>query len=114
MRRWFSVLMLGICLLAASTAFGQSWTPAVGAPSINWYNPMLLTDGTVMVQDGDNSVWWKLTPDQFGNYATGTWTQLASTPLYGPFYFAASVLPDGRLFTMGGEYNFGNPVWQSQ
>src|SRR4029077_4649291 len=43
-------------------------------------NPILLTDGTVMLQDDGCQDWWKLTPDEFGSYVNGTWTQLASTP----------------------------------
>jgi hypothetical protein len=36
----------------------------------------------------------------------GTWTQLASMPAgYEPLYFAAAVLPDGKVLVEGGEYN---------
>lgn len=73
-----------------------------------------MTDGTVLVQDAYNDDWWRLTPDQTGNYVNGTWSQLPSTPGYAPTYFASQVLPDGRAFTMGGEYNFGNAVWQNK
>ena len=41
-------------------------------------NPILLTDGTVMLADNGCQDWWKLTPDEFGSYVNGTWTQLAS------------------------------------
>lgn len=74
---------------------------------------MLLTDGTVMVQDANNNDWYKLTPDNKGNYITGTWSQLASTT-WGPLYYASQVLVDGRVFVMGGEYNFGDSVWTNQ
>ena len=93
---------------------GQTWTPLKNTPSIGANNPTLLTDGSVMVQDADNDVWWKLIPDNKGSYRNGTWKQLASTPKYGPLYYASSVLPDGRVFTMGGEYNFGVNDWQNQ
>ena len=83
-------------------------------PNIGAYNPMLMTDGGVLVQDADNNDWWKLTPDKFGNYATGTWTELPSTPGYGPLYYASAILPDGRFFSLGGEYNMGSPtIWQN-
>jgi hypothetical protein len=50
-------------------------------------NPLLLTDGTVMMADDGCQDWWKLTPDEFGNYVNGTWTQLASLPPgYSPLY----------------------------
>ena len=43
-------------------------------------SPLLLTDGTVLVADNGCLDWWKLTPDEFGGYVNGTWTQIASTP----------------------------------
>jgi hypothetical protein len=56
-----------------------------------------------------------LTPDAFGNYVNGTWTQLASLPAdYSPLYHASAVLPDGRVIIEGGEYNFLTPVWTNQ
>src|SRR5215813_8965047 len=75
-------------------------------------NPILLTDGTVMVADNGCQDWWKLTPDEFGSYVNGTWTQLASTPPgYSPLYHSTAVLPDGRVLIEGGEYNFLQAVW---
>ena len=75
-------------------------------------NPILLTDGTVMLADNGCQDWWKLTPDEFGSYVNGTWTQLASLPAdYSPLYYASAVLPDGRVIIEGGEYNFLTPVW---
>src|SRR5258706_11282103 len=75
----------------------------------------LLTDGGVMVQ-GDAvantgaavSAWYKLTPDGFGSYVQGTWSQLASLSSgYVPYVFASAVLADGRVVIVGGEYNQG-------
>jgi len=78
-------------------------------------NPILLTDGTVLVADAGCSDWWKLTPDAYGDYVHGTWTQIASTPAgYAPLYHASAVLPDGRLIIEGGEYNELNAVWTTQ
>jgi hypothetical protein len=73
----------------------------------------LLTDGTVIAHDqsGQYQNWWRLTPDNTGSYANGAWTQLASIPAsfnYGPRFYAAAVLPDGRLAIEGGEYNLGS------
>jgi hypothetical protein len=94
-----------------------TWTTVANTPPIAAGFSILLTDGSVMVQDltifgGD---WWKLSPDATGSYAHGTWTQLASMPNgYAPLYFASAVLPDGRVIVIGGEYQAFVPVWQTQ
>jgi hypothetical protein len=73
-----------------------------------------LTDGTVLVADNGCQDWWKLTPDQFGSYVNGTWTQIASLPDgYSPLYHSTAVLPDGRVIIEGGEYNFSGGVFHS-
>ncbi|MGA3318431.1 MAG: hypothetical protein ABSC64_18585 [Candidatus Korobacteraceae bacterium] len=75
----------------------------------------LLTDGRVLVHDESINTqtwgnWWTLTPDINGDYATGTWAQVATLPSgYGPLHFAAAVLPDGRYIIEGGEDNLGVP-----
>ncbi|MGA3093163.1 MAG: choice-of-anchor D domain-containing protein [Terriglobales bacterium] len=80
-------------------------------------NPLLLTDGTVIVANGDTPTWYKLTPDINGSYVNGTWTEIAALPViggkqYAPLYHASAVLPDGRVIIMGGEYNGSNTeVW---
>jgi len=103
---------------------GGTWT---NVPNNSALNPetqgltaqMLLTDGTVLAHDADLADWWKLTPDINGNYANGTWSQVASMPMidgsqYAPLYTASAVLPDGRLIVEGGEYNDSdNPTWVS-
>jgi hypothetical protein len=86
---------------------------------------LLLTDGRVLVHSepncsgckGNYNNWYTLTPDSSGNYATGTWTQVASLPAgYSPLFFGSAVLKDGKVVVQGGEYNC-NPscgaVWQS-
>lgn len=81
----------------------------------------LLTDGSILVEavavdDNVNVSWveYKLTPDRFGSYVNGTWSQVASLPNaastanpngWGPFDFASAVLPDGRVIYEGGEYS---------
>jgi hypothetical protein len=73
---------------------------------------LLLTDGSIMVQDINSSDWWKLTPDNTGSYVAGTWTKLAAMPNgYQPLYFASAVLPDGRVIIEGGEYQAFQPAW---
>jgi len=81
------------------------------ANSAPWTNgpgsQILMTDGTVLVQDSCTPNWFRLTPDSTGNYQDGTWTAIAGMPSdYGPLYFASAVLPDGKLIVNGGEYNF--------
>jgi hypothetical protein len=88
------------------------WRSLVNQPRFNASTMLLLTDGTVMCNDEGASLtgspnWWKLTPDQFGNYIDGNWSQLAIGP-NSPLYFASAVLKDGRVFVAGGEYN-GTP-----
>jgi len=62
-----------------------------------------------MVQGFNLSDWWKLTPDNKGSYANGTWTQVSTLPAgYQPDAFASAVLADGRLLIEGGEYNPGD------
>jgi hypothetical protein len=102
----------------ATLAPGSLWQLLANQPPVLDYadcgpgNPILLTDGTVMLQDDGCQDWWKLTPDEFGSYVNGTWTQLASTPAgYSPLYHSSAVLPDGRVIIEGGEYNFLQPVW---
>jgi hypothetical protein len=66
----------------------------------------LMTDGTVVVQGGGCTDWWKLTPTNTGSYVKGTWKQIASLPSgYTPYATAGAVLADGRLLVSGGEYS---------
>src|SRR5881394_2160929 len=117
----------GARTLAATAALAPNspWQLLPNQPPVLDYtdcgpgNPILLTDGTVMLADNGCQDWWKLTPDEFGSYVNGTWTQLASLPDgYSPLYHASAVLPDGRVIIEGGEYNFSNgvfhPVWSDQ
>ena len=96
-------------------AWAQVTSPAGFYPG----TALLLTDGSVMLQDSNSAAWWKLTPDTSGNYVNGRWTQLASPPNgYDPAYYASAVLPDGRVIVEGGEYNdwnvSGDAVWTTQ
>ena len=43
-------------------------------------NPLLLPDGTVILQHSCSSTWYKLTPDINGSYANGSWSTIASLP----------------------------------
>jgi Kelch motif len=105
---------------AAASAFGGSWQTVTVNNGITsgLSNPELLTDGTVIFNDSGTQFWWKLTPDSSGNYADGTWTQIATLPVidgvqYSPLYFASAVLPDGRFVIAGGEYQNFVPTWSN-
>jgi len=88
-----------------------SWSNLRNVPPggpYNFGNPLLLTDGTVIVHRTDTRDWYRLTPSASGSYIDGTWSQIASMQAgYGPKFFASAVLPDGRVITEGGEYNLG-------
>jgi hypothetical protein len=86
---------LGIALFVSlawgSVAGAQSWQPLTNQPTFianGASNPLLLTDGTVIVHDLCATDWWRLTPDNTGSYVNGTWSALASLPAgYGPTLF---------------------------
>jgi|SRR5215813_845329 len=109
-------LLTWILLSPAWPAHAQSWQPLNNQPPFNASTALLLTDGTVMVQRVEASEWYRLTPDAFGSYVNGTWSQLASLPPdYGPLYYASAVLADGRVIVTGGEYNLSGPaVWSNR
>jgi hypothetical protein len=81
-----------------------TWQPLAHQPSFAASTMLLLTDGTVMCQDGGGKNWWRLTPDSTGDYVNGTWSPL--TPMnHSRLYYASAVLRDGRVFFAGGEYS---------
>src|SRR3974377_1855860 len=109
------IFVVAVSLLFAATqlSHAQHWVPLVNQPNVNLAlnNPLLLTDGTVMLHEYCGAHWWRLTPDAFGNYVKGTWKRLAAMPAgYVPLYFGSAVLPDGRVMVAGGEYNNCQPV----
>src|SRR3954468_12927095 len=76
----------------------------------------LLSDGTVMAAQNTapnstinfgaplNTTWFQLPPTSNGTYANGTWTS-PSTMNQARLYFTSAMLPDGRVFAIGGEYS---------
>ncbi len=109
----YGFLVFLVAFLTGSQPVHAQWTKVGGAPNAS--TCMLLTDGSVMCQAGEQTKsWQRLTPDNNGHYATGNWTALQDLPQpnpippgYGPLYYASAVLPDGRVFVIGGEYNNG-------
>src|SRR5438105_1752940 len=92
-------------------ALEGAWSNLTNVPPggpFNFGNPLLLTDGTVIIHRTDTPDWYKLTPNAAGSYIDGTWSKIASMQAgYGPKFFASAVLPDGRVIAEGGEYNMG-------
>jgi hypothetical protein len=102
---------------APENSTSGTWQPlAHGFPGTSFPDtPLLLTDGTVIMHDGCTTDWYRLTPDNNGNYHNGTWTKTASMPAgYTPLYFASQVLADGRVMVNGGEYLSCNPTWTNK
>jgi hypothetical protein len=90
----------------------RTWRPISEPATFAAGQPFLLTDGTVMIQDLLTENMWRLSPDETGSYADGTWSQAAPLPSgYAPLYDASAVLPDGRVIVEGGEYNGGAMDW---
>lgn len=104
-----------IAISASGPGRAQSWEPLENQPTFGASTALLLTDGSVMVQENNNVNWWRLTPDPLGNYVKGSWTQLAPLPSgYAPLYYASAVLADGRVVVIGGEYNFLAQIWTNR
>jgi hypothetical protein len=103
--------------LESRAMLSGTWTPLTHPAPSNISTMMLLSDGTVMAQaggtlpvpplvasGGTTSDWYRLAPDSSGSYVNGTWSRLASMRLP-RLYYASNMLPDGRVFVMGGEYS---------
>jgi|SRR5579864_6101932 len=109
----FAIVELAGCLLWSLVSIIFCLSKASGGTAF------LLTDGTVMMQEyksfdawwlgvpqatWGSTRWWKLTPDQSGSYANGSWSRLADSKV-ARTYFASAVLADGRVVVCGGEYS---------
>jgi hypothetical protein len=127
MSRWLGLVALAACTapappqdkpaaLAPTAAVApRTWRPIATPAPFTAALPMLLTDGTVMIQDLSTTSFWRLTPDETGSYEHGTWSQRASSPTgYSPLYYASGLLPDGKVIAEGGEYIDGNMVWSTR
>jgi hypothetical protein len=90
---------------SAVTVVG-TWTRAPDFPfSGGVANATLLTDGTVLVSDGQTH-WFKLTPDALGSYEHGTWTQVGNSVIPRSLN-PSTMLRDGRYLIAGGEVTGG-------
>jgi hypothetical protein len=103
--------LLAIAVAAVSGAQTWSAITSSGGPT-RAEMPLLLTDGSVLVHQYFSAQWFRLTPNNKGSYALGTWKQIADMPTgYSPLFFASAILKDGRMVVMGGEYNNGVNDW---
>jgi len=103
-------IFTAFCLVTSLT-FASSWTFI--SPPYKTTAPgtmILLSDGSVMILDGGgrgtsefNRDWIRLEPDRKGDYSNGNFTKRAPMSI-GRLYFPSEVLPDGRLWVLGGEY----------
>ena len=97
---WAITLLLGWSV----PSHGAKWTPLTNPSPSSAGTMMLLTDGTVMVQGNPFNTWMRLTPSAKGSYADGSWSPLASMSIQ-RLYFASEVLPNGKVWVLGGEYS---------
>jgi hypothetical protein len=83
-----------------------SWTLLANTAPGNLGTMMLLPDGTVMAQQaGTSNNWYSLAPQAFtGSYINGSWSARAPMSLQ-RLYYASNVLPNGKVFLVGGEYS---------
>src|SRR5689334_17934515 len=102
MRKTPSLIACAAALALVSGAQAATWTKLKNAAPGGTVTLYQLTDGTIMVKDGDAS-WAKLTPDAKGSYVNGTWSNLASMSEC-RYWFSSHVLRDGNVWILGGEY----------
>ena len=108
-RKVFSIA--AVLLLSWHAGAVGSWIPVASTPPGGGAagHMLLLSDATVMVQDGNNSRWFRLKPDSTGGYTNGIWTNDILSSTYGRKFYASDVLQDGRVFIAGGEYPTNGP-----
>ena len=100
-------------MLEARVVLTSSWTSLAAsgtAPPNGGAAMMLLSNGTVLVQDGlnsngsySNSI-YNLSPQaNTGSYVNGGWSGLQAMKET-RLFFTTATLPDGKIFAVGGEY----------
>jgi hypothetical protein len=106
MYRYTRSLPLTLWLLTCQTeGRAASWTKLTNPAPSAAETMLLLTDGTIMIEQGDNQQWMRLVPDPQGSYINGGWdSNLVSKMSVSRLYFASQVLPSGKVWVVGGEY----------
>jgi hypothetical protein len=110
---WLSLLAASFVLLSNRVNASGNWLKLANTAPDSVDFVILLSDGTVMAANNPQDVfgnfgkaWYRLTPDPYGHYVNGEWSQIASMT-YVRHAFAAQILPDGRFFIAGGEHPVG-------
>jgi hypothetical protein len=104
---------LSAFLLGANAFAGGNWLTLANPAKAAVQLMVLLPDGTVICANNPSTsssragfVWYRLTPDPFGHYVEGEWSDIA--PMHDArLYYSSQLLHDGRLFVAGGEYGSG-------
>ncbi len=115
-----ALLVCGSIAIAQEPFTPGTWTAITNAPPSAVAHPMLLSDGSVLINsfyfETHADPWYRLVPDSTGSYLNGTWVDAGTLPSgYNPLYFGSQVLPLGTTYVtvMGGEYNNGSAVWSN-
>jgi hypothetical protein len=102
----FHLGLAAIVFLAAPLlCSAASWTPLTNLAPSGAGVMLQLPDGTIMIQRSSNATWMRLTPDAQGSYIKGTWSTAIATAPTRRLYFASQVLPNGKVWILGGEYS---------
>jgi hypothetical protein len=101
--------LLGVCLAVSvpTTASGEgTWIPLANTAPGGVETMLLMTDGTVLAQNGGGATWYRLKPDAYGHYVGGTWPTSTSMH-FTRKYYSSDVMRDSRVFIAGAEYGTG-------
>src|SRR5262249_1673087 len=98
-------LLSVLTLLSPVRGAAASWTKLTNLAPSPAGIMLQLPDGTIMVQRSSNATWMRLIPDAQGSYINGTWSTNIATAPTRRLYFASQVLPNGKVWILGGEYS---------
>jgi len=79
-----------------------TWQGLLHQPTFQVSTMLLLSNGTVMVQEEATPHWHALTPDDTGSYINGTWSSLKDMSFWRRYY-ASGMLKSGKIVLIGGE-----------
>lgn len=100
---WGLLSVLFVIWPASSDA--ASWTKLANLAPSGAGVMLQLPDGTIMIQRSTTASWMRLKPDASGSYINGPWaTDIATAPTR-RLYFGSQVLPNGKVWILGGEYS---------